>query len=527
MHYNDRLATLLAQQGRDLPAKTVLWAQIADILAQDFARIDPGQEASGYARLREWRSDVPADRRRMTAESLSYQAVPAEMVALFGEDSPRIAAPMMARASLDEKEWLRLIPEWPPTSRSLLRERRDLPSAVARLLAVYGRSDMMLAGEAGPATESTAPIQIRDLVARIEAYRRDHQPADHAVPARQDFRFEIGADGLIDWVEGAPRGPLIGVSFAELADPGGFGVDGHAAGAFRQRAAFKDAHLTVAGAGEAAGSWLVSADPLFNTGDGRFLGYRGVAHRPEYRGDTSPSVLGGGLSPDSMRQLVHELRTPLNAIHGFGEMIEARLRGPVAHGYRERAGRIVGDSARLLSVIDDLDAAAKLESGAWPDTGAGHVDLSEILNEVAADLRPWSDRKAVRFRVSVDQDLPNAQIDAATATRLFSRLLETVIGLAETGEALKAKLGTAPSAIAFRIDRPKAVRGLTSEQIMASAAVENGEESRGPPLGTGFAVRLISGIARASGGRFEIAADRFSLILPSVSDSARETKESI
>lgn len=528
MKYNNRLATLLAQQVRDQRAKTALWAQIADILAQDAARLDPEQQLAGYARLREWRSEIPAERRQVTSESLSFHVLPSAMVGLFGEEPPRIAAPIMNRAILDDAEWLALIPAWPPTSRALLRERRDLPPETSRMLSAYGTSDMMLAGDAGPVQQASAPIQIRDLVARIEAYRRDHQVSDQTERrGLMDFRFEIGADGLLDWVEGAPRGPLVGLSFAELADPGGFGVDGHAAGAFRQRAVFRDARLTVPGAGEAAGIWLVSADPLFNPGDGRFLGYRGVARRPGPHVDTPSPVLGGGLSPDSMRQLVHELRTPLNAIRGFGEMIEARLLGPVAHVYRERAGRIVGDTARLLSVIDDLDSAARLQSGSWPDTRGGHTDLAAVLGAVAEELRPWSDQKAVRFRVLVERDVPEAQIDQATAARLLSRLLETVVGLAAENEELGAKLATTSSGISFGIDRPKAIHGLSDEQLMASASVENGEDADGPPLGTGFTLRLISGMARASGGHFEIARDRFSLILPAVGDSARETKESV
>lgn len=519
---------LLAQQARDQRAKTALWAQIADILAQDASRLDPEQQLDGYARLRAWRDEIPAERRQVTSESLSFQIVPAAMVGFFGEESPRIAAPILKRANLDEAEWLRLIPTWPPTSRALLRERRDLPPETVRMLSAYGTTDMMLSGEAGAAQQASAPIQIRDLVARIEAYRRDHRVSDPAEPlASQGFRFEIGADGLLDWVDGAPRGPLVGLSFAELADPGGFGVDGHAAGAFRQRAAFKDARLTVAGAGEAAGIWLVSADPLFNPGDGRFLGYRGVARRPEPHVDTPSPVLGGGLSPDSMRQLVHELRTPLNAIRGFGEMIEARLLGPVAHGYRERAGRIVGDAARLLSVIDDLDSAARLQSDNWPAAGGGHTDLAAVLSAVAEDLRPWSDQKAVRFRVLIERDVPEAQIDHATASRLLSRLLETVVSLAAEHEELDAKLSATPSGISFGVARPKAIQGLTDEQLMASASVENGEDAAGPPLGTGFTLRLISGMARASGGHFEIARERFGLILPAVGDSARETKESV
>ena len=167
-------------------------------------------------------------------------SVPPEMVDLFAQDSPQVAAPLLLHAQLDDQDWVRLIPGWPSTSRALVRERRDLPEETRRLLGVYGNVDFVLPGENNVTDPHESVIQIRDLVARIEAYRRDHRPApiNSVEPERLEFfRFEAGGDGIINWVEGAPRGPLIGISLADMAEPGGYGVDGQAAGACRSGAA--------------------------------------------------------------------------------------------------------------------------------------------------------------------------------------------------------------------------------------------------------------------------------------------------
>ncbi len=531
MRFDDRLATLLIQPAADISAKVALWAQIADVMTQEAHRLSPEQRDAGFDRLRLWRDLVPEERRSATAAALSFHPMSAEMVDFFAEDTARIAAPVLTRAQLSEAEWVRLIPAWPPTSRALLRERRDLPIEANRLLAAYGTHDFALPENVGSAASAGSQIQIRDMVARIEAYRRDQQalkPIDTRSDSILGFRFESGSDGIVNWVEGAPRTALIGISLVDMAEPGGFGVDGHAAGACRQRMLFRDAHLQVAGAGGASGGWLISANPLFNSDDGRFIGYRGVAKRRDTIGASSSPLLGGSLSADSVRQLAHELRTPLNAIRGFGEMIEGQFLGPVAHHYSDMARKIVGDASRLMAVIDDLDSAARLETGDWPtekldDSG---VDLAEILGSVAKELRPLSDDRGVRLRVAIARQIPHALVDHSTCTRLVGRLLSGLMELAGKGEELTARLEFAAAAIAFRVDRPKNIIGLSPEQIFATASVDDEMGAGDLALGLGFTTRLIDAMARRVGGHLEIGRERFSLILPCVADSSGESKES-
>ena len=531
MRCDDRLSTLLAQSAENVAAKGVVWAQIADVMTQESSFLLPELCEAGFERLRLWRDIVPAERRRMTATALSYHEMSNEMVDFFARDIARIAAPVLSRAKLSEAEWVRLIPSWPATSRALLRERRDLPSEANRILAAYGTHDFALPSDPGSAASEGSQIQIRDLVARIEAYRRDHQVPKMLVDqleAITSFRFESGSDGIVNWVEGAPRGPLIGISLVDMAEPGGFGVDGHAAGASRQRMQFIDAHLEVAGAGAVAGTWLISANPLFNPDDGRFMGYRGIAKRGAMTVSGASQLLGGNLSADSVRQLAHELRTPLNAIRGFGEMIEGQFLGPVAHHYSDMARRIVGDASRLMGVIDDLDAAARLETGDWPTeklVDAG-VDLAEVLGSVAKELRPLSDERGVSLRVSIGHDIHQTLVDRATCARLVGRLLSTAIELAGKGEELAARLEAATTAIIFHVDRPKSIIGLSREKIHATAAVGDEAERGDLALGLGFIIRLIDAMASRAGGHLEIGRERFSLILPCAVDSSGESKES-
>src|SRR5262249_49138592 len=142
------------------------------------------------------------------------------------------------------------------------------------------------------------------------------------------FRWECGAGGEIAWVDGAPRGALIGRSIARQINGEGDGVDPEVVRAFMLRAPFRDAALTVAGDGLVAGEWKISGVPAFDPADGRSGGYRGVALGEKAESQVVEEAAQALADPDSLRELVHEIKTPLNAIIGFAEIIEGQYLGP-------------------------------------------------------------------------------------------------------------------------------------------------------------------------------------------------------
>jgi His Kinase A (phospho-acceptor) domain len=535
VRFDDRIETILAQSAEDGSAKAVLWSQLVDIISQENGGNVVPQRSVAIARLAEWRNDIPLERRRAVGAAIAGHAVPLEIIGLFGSDAPAVAAPVLAAARLSAEQWQALIPTLPQASRALLRERRDLPQQAQQALSAYGSSDFSIEGQPAPSGSTAAPIQISDLVARIEAFQRDRTTRQSAKQAAslpdlaQDFRFETDSQGLLCWVEGAPRGPLIGTSLADMADPGAAGVDGHAAGAFRQRELFRDARLVAPGVGESSGEWLISADPLFSAAEGRFLGYRGVGRRPRRSENLNAgegALLGHGLTPDSVRQLIHELRTPLNAIRGFGEMIDGQYLGPVAQAYRVRAHDIVREAVRLLGVFDDLDSAAQIQGGRYATAPESNTDLVATLDRLADDFRPLSDERQVHLRLVIAPNLPNAALDRLTAERLIGRLIAATIGISTPQEVIGARLEANGEQLCFSIDRPKATALLDAETLLASTQDAQSENRDAPALGLGFSLRLIASLARQSHGMFRIDRQRFTLILPPVQDSAGETKES-
>jgi len=508
------IATILARPPNGIGAQTATWRQLVDIVAQADAEIDPEIRKAAHQRIEALRDEVPVSERRRAAASLAGRTRNIQVVAIFASDEPAIAAPVLARAELSAEDWRALLPLLPPPSRAILRNRRDLPEGVERALASYGSSDFALpASDLGEGAEPVS--QIRELVARIEAFRTRGETAivdDAAVApkAATAFAFETSIDGTMNWVEGIAREALIGIEIGAAAAPHAAGVDGQAAGAFRRRAPFRNARLSVAGEGAAGGDWLITATPIFHPRNGRFAGYHGSARRPQpdERAAPHPSHLGGGLAPDSLRQLVHELRTPLNAVQGFAEMIDAQILGPAASAYRTRARDIVGQSKRMLEVVDDLDIAARIDGDALDPPTSGTTDLTMIVARIASEMRAGHGDGAIA--VTGDSARTMVTVAPVALDRIVRRLISASIGLRGEGETIAVAIEEGRVAIA----RPIVLAGIAESMMLDPGFGPAGEWPDAPILGLGFTLRLVARLVAGVGARFCVTDDAFMLELP-------------
>jgi signal transduction histidine kinase len=541
VRFDDTIATVLAQPEGNASARAAKWRQLVDLLAQRRGFSD-GDAAHAYAWLRAARSEIAADLRASAARSMAGRRVSADILVFFAEDKAEIAAPLISGARLSDGEWLEVLPSLAPPARALLRHRRDIGHEVERALASFGASDFALSGSVGvPAAVASAPAhapavadeagetQIRELVARIENFRRKREAAVKpaaalaALAPAEEFQWESGADGTILWIEGAPRGPLIGQSIASIAERGQFGVDGQAAGAFEKRAPFRDARFSVAGNGAASGDWRISGVPFFDPVNGSFVGYRGSARRPRVDevapavAPTADGLFGTNLPADSLRQLIHELRTPLNAIVGFAEMIDGQYMGPAAATYRGRAAEIMEQASRLLSAVDDLDTAARLETRRISLDDAS-VDAVALLCRLHDAYERVARQRGSRIAIEIERNLPPARVELSAVERMFARMLAATIGLAGEGETIAATMAVAEAAgrkmLCLAIDRPKAIAGLDETALLDPGYSPEGDWPGAPALGLGFALRLVRNLAEAVGGALVVGEERFALYLP-------------
>lgn len=534
MRFDDRLATVLALPAANARMRMVKWRQLVDLLAQRRADDAGDRVAEAFAFLREHRPAIDVATRREIARSLAGRSIAPDLFAVFTEDEPSIAAPLVAEALMTPAQWIAALPAMSPTARALLRHRRDLAPEVSQALKSFGATDFVLTGTVGADVETPAggeggETQIRDLVARIEAFRKHREEAPGHRPGQafvEAFQWETGADGVILWVGAGPRGPLVGQTIASIAEHGHHGVDGQAAGAFEKRAPFRDARFSVAGTGGVAGDWRISGVPFFDPATGSFIGYRGSARRPRIdevaRGvdaGTAPGLFGSRIPADSLRQLIHELRTPLNAIVGFAEMIDGQYMGPAGANYRARAGEIMMQANRLLLAVDDLDTAARIETSRF-ESQESTIDAVALLCRLHDAYERVAQQRGARIAIEIARELPHARVESGAAERMFARMLAATIGLAGANETIAASMVLDSHAgkpmLRLAIDRPRAIAGIAEAALLDPGYSPDGDWPGAPALGLGFALRLVRNLAEAVGGALIISQERFSLYLPPV-----------
>lgn len=452
---------------------------------------------------------MPKAVRAATARSIAGRAAEPRLIAIFAADKLEVAAPLLAAAPLDEGGWA-----------LVLREASEEIASFIHTL----RGDVGAAAPAEPSEASAEPApSIGDMVARIERIKskREGQPAEPetgSVPPPQPeraevvtgpnlFRWECDASGQIGWVEGAPRGALIGRSL-----PSEEGAPRALIRAFTDRLPFDDTPVTLP-TPALEGEWRLSGIPAFSPTDGRFLGYRGIARREGVEEEVRP---GQGLpsavaDTDALRETIHEIKTPLNAIIGFAEIIDGQYLGPAHRNYRYRAAEIVAHARMLLAAIEDLDFAARLQ--AQPADKGVSTDLADILPPLAEE---WGNRalsRDIRLRIVTSLGSLSCALEPELARRLLNRLLGAAVDAAPDGQQVEVDVREAKKALTISVTRPAPTRHLSDDQIMDPAFQVEGEEGTSR-LGLGFALRLVRGLAQLAGGSLRLTPSEFHLILP-------------
>jgi His Kinase A (phospho-acceptor) domain len=546
---DDRLDTALRNADAPSGGSAVgQWRQLIDILAQNPLRFDARQIASGLIMARKIQDSVPVEDRVSTLESLQGRILSAPLVQLLAADTPAVAAAVMSGARLDDEQWADMVPHLPVRARGFLRMRRDLGPLTYRALTLYSGGDFALPGSKEKAvSKSTEPhtrpnwdnkaVPIGEVVERLEQWRRDHERSEApqlpfdpdsagASQLAYEIRFETDDNGTVIWVEGAPRGAIVGIDIARAAFDHGPGPDAYGAAAFRQRMPMENARMRLRGASVVEGDWRMSASPFFDAESGRFRGFRGIMRRPT-AAETADLAHDPKRQAEQLQQILHELRTPLGAIVGFAEIIEQQMFGPVEPEYRGLADTILTDANQLLSGFDDLAIAAQMDRGVL-EVRSGTTECNWLAERLALRLRTVSDSLSVQVNLSIADPVRPFAVEQEMVERLFSRLLASVIMGCQPGEALRGRFSTEIGAVAqnrFQLTLPTKLSGLSEEELLGSGPVTTTPVGGSPLLGLGFSLRLVRNLARNVGGNLHFQNESLLVTIPAVQDDVHQYKD--
>ena len=140
------------------------------------------------------------------------------------------------------------------------------------------------------------------------------------------------------------------------------------------------------------------------------------------------------LKGEFLANVSHELRTPLNSIIGFTELLVEVADKEVEAGddstrlskRRRYLENIHTSGQSLLELINGLLEMAKLEAGKM-ELRIEAVNVRELLETLAAMMRPLADRSGVELLVELPGDLPVLETDGKKLQQVVFNLLSNAV----------------------------------------------------------------------------------------------------
>jgi hypothetical protein len=218
--------TVLNQPAEDRHDAAVRWRQLVDLVARAGANSASPVVAEALEAIRNEGPRVDEVLRAAAARAVAALPLPLGLLEYFASDGLAVSAPVLAAATLDPHQWQVLHAAADEETQRFIRTlhpEMPIEPHVEVEAAVSQIPHAEMASATAAPTESSASPSLHEVVERIERRRRirsgfQAQPKEATAAASGSpalFRWECGPSGEIAWVEGAPRGPLIGRSIAK------------------------------------------------------------------------------------------------------------------------------------------------------------------------------------------------------------------------------------------------------------------------------------------------------------------------
>ncbi|CAA9339215.1 Phosphate regulon sensor protein PhoR (SphS) [uncultured Leptolyngbya sp.] len=132
--------------------------------------------------------------------------------------------------------------------------------------------------------------------------------------------------------------------------------------------------------------------------------------------------------------VAHELKTPLTSIRLVAETLQIRLEPPL----RDWIDRLLNETIRLSSLVQDLLDLSQLEANPHPSLKCKTVDLTRLIQSAWFGLEPLARKKQLRLDY-VGPDRLLIQLDESRMHRVLLNLLDNAIKYSPPQQAIRVQ----------------------------------------------------------------------------------------
>jgi PAS domain S-box-containing protein len=199
-----------------------------------------------------------------------------------------------------------------------------------------------------------------------------------------------------------------------------------------------------------------------------------------------------------MSAVTHELRTPLVSIKGYLDLVLTGESGPIASEVKSNLEVVKRNTDRLTSLTDDLLDIQRLQSGKL-QVNLEPVDLREIIEHAASEIKPFTKAKKQRFKVAVPRKTLPILGDPVRLSQVLMNLLGNASKFTSEGGEIRLMVKDAKEMIVVKV----ADTGIGIRKEDLSRVFEPFAVIRKPAhiKGTGLGLSVTKGLVEAHTGK--------------------------
>jgi len=219
--------------------------------------------------------------------------------------------------------------------------------------------------------------------------------------------------------------------------------------------------------------------------------------------DQSGNYAAEKMRVDFVANASHELRTPLASILGFIETLnEEAGEDP---GLRKRFLDVMfAEARRMQRLVEDLISLSRIEAEKYRLPGE-RLSLSELLEDVAAEIAAAHSPRAQDVGVTIDPDLPEVVGDEAQLSQLLHNLIGNAMKYGRPGTPVTVTLGLDSSGL-LRLTVVDEGEGIAPQHIpRLTERFYRVDPGRSRSVGgTGLGLAIVKHIVERHRGRLDI-----------------------
>ncbi len=213
----------------------------------------------------------------------------------------------------------------------------------------------------------------------------------------------------------------------------------------------------------------------------------------------------------------HELRTPLANIKAYAETLALADVIDIEQ-QKQFLNTINSEATRLARFVDDLLSVSSMELGSL-SLNKQVTDLSRMLNEVLAKVRPQVDEKQLSLEVALPEKMPEPELDKDKIATVLVNLLGNAVKYTPANGRVTFRVNITDQQIEIGVEDTGV--GIAEDEL--EKVFDKFFRSQDPRVqeqtGTGLGLALAQEVVRLHGGRITVESEinkgsTFSVLLP-------------